>query len=72
MKLSCPKDSTHKEFSASAHEVRGWIVDESGDFVRSDDQGCQSLAAGPDFYGSVCMVTLPDGTICGEDADISD
>jgi len=50
MKLSCPKDPAHKQFSASAHEVRGWIVDETGQFVKGDGQGCQQVAAGPDFY----------------------
>jgi len=26
------------EVSASAHEVRGWIVDEDGDWIRNDDR----------------------------------
>ena len=61
MKLSCSKDPSHKEFSASVHEVRGWIVDENGDWIRNDDHGCEQVVAGPDFYSSVCMVKGCDG-----------
>jgi hypothetical protein len=61
MKLSCSKDPSHKKFSAQVHEVRGWIVDENGDWERNDDQGCQMVASGPDFYSSVCMVEGCDG-----------
>jgi hypothetical protein len=61
MKLSCPTNPTHKRFSATAHEVRGWIVDESGSFIESDGNGCEQVASGPDFDSSVCME-------CGADA----
>jgi hypothetical protein len=53
-KLFCPNDPTHKRFSASAHEVRGWIVDEDGEWIENDGQGCSMVVAGPDFYGSCC------------------
>jgi len=54
--LSCPNDPTHRRFSASAHEVRGWIVDENGEWIENDGEDCQQVAAGPDFYGSQCMI----------------
>ena len=52
MKLKCPVDDTHKRFSAGAHVVETWEVDEHGQWqqlLQSD------VVTGPDFDCSVCL-----------------
>ena len=53
MKLVCPKDSTHKRFSASAHVTEDWVVDEHGVWLENCDEP-QQLVSGPHFDVSVC------------------
>jgi hypothetical protein len=32
MKITCPKNVTHKEFYTTAHVTEEWVVDGGGDF----------------------------------------
>ena len=65
MKLSCPKNSEHKRFSAAAHVTEDWEVDEHGDFLWVANTGETQVVTGPCFDVSVCMT-------CGAPTEVSE
>ncbi len=48
MKISCPKDSTHKQFSATAHVTEDWKVNAKGIFLETMDSCDSQTIHAPD------------------------
>lgn len=47
-KAICPKDSTHVEFNAGAHVTETWLIDEYGNFIRTQNTGDEVTTHEPD------------------------
>lgn len=60
----CQRNSEHKEFITTAHEVHDWKVDEAGNCI--EDLGCTEIAHKPDD-GNIWTCA-----ICGAEAVASE
>ena len=64
VRIRCPEDPSHNQFTASAHVSEMWVTDEIGQFLETLP-GYGEVTAGPDFDCSTCH-------ICGADAIVED
>lgn len=61
MKITCPKNSKHKEFNVTAHVAESWIVDEAGNWKET----CEGDGQVTHFPGKGDLFTCET---CGEEA----
>lgn len=48
MKVTCPKDPSHKSFNVTAHVTEDWVVDEQGNFVEISPDNDPQVVHEPD------------------------
>jgi hypothetical protein len=63
MKLVCPKDPNHKEFSVTAHIAQEWKVDANGEFLEVTED-CTDVTHRPDILDYFTCFE------CGEEAQV--
>jgi hypothetical protein len=67
MKITCPKNPKHNRFSATAHVMQEWLVDETGEFVRVLND-CLEVDSGPEVGNEFICTCKTKGKVCGAEA----